>query len=409
MRAHNLSETFCERAKPPATGETFYRDRAIRGFALRVNWGGTKSFVLECRVSGRVRRMTLGRWPDLSVTKARKKALEKRSLIAEGVDPTVESDSEKVTFGALAIRYVEYVRAHGKKSWERDCTRLGVALDESESDDSKEKRKDAHFTLWHTRRLSDISRNDVVTLHESIGKQHGKYEANRAVTLLRAMFNLAIDEFGLLPGENQNPAARIKLFEERKRKRFLSPDELDRVNQALLAEPNAFWRAFFPLVCMLGPRKSELLSARWADVDLKQRTWSIPETKSGEPHLLPLPPQACVIIEALPSRGKSEWLFPGVGKTGHLAEPKKAWQRIREAAKVPDVRVHDLRRTFGSWLAGAGYGLPLIGAALNHASPASTAVYARLSLEPVRLMIEKNADLMFGPKRRKRRAAPSAA
>ena len=83
-----------------------------------------------------------------------------------------------------------------------------------------------------------------------------------------------------------------------------------------MAEPNEYWRAFFPLVCMMGPRKSELLAAKWADVDLEQRTWSIPETKAGRTHLLPLPAQAVAIVEKLPSRGKSEWLFPGVGKTG---------------------------------------------------------------------------------------------
>lgn len=390
MKAHNITETFVERAKAPAEGETFYRDRAIRGFALRVNWGGTKSFVLECRVHGRVRRMTIGRWPAMPVVKARKKALEWKSVIAEGGDPMAGSEGDKITFGALAARYVKYVKAHGKKSWQRDATRLGVA-DESEK---KEKRA-AHFTPWHTRRLCDITRADIVGLHESIGKKHGHYEANRAIALLRAMFNLGIDELRLFAGEN--PAARIRLFKEKKRERFLSPDELQAVNRALLAEPNAEWRAFFPLVCMLGPRKSELLAAKWIDVDLKQRTWSIPETKSGRTHLLPLPAQACAIIEALPSRGESEWLFPGVGKTGHLTEPKAAWGRIRSAAKVPDVRVHDLRRTFGSWLAGAGFGLPLIGAALNHKSAASTAVYARVALEPVRAMIEANANVMFGP------------
>ena len=107
---------------------------------------------------------------------ARKRS-EKRSLIVDGGDPTVESDSDKATFGALAIRYVEYVRAHGKKSWERDATRLGVAVDETVKSESENKVKTraAHFTPWHTRRLDDIGRNDVVQLHESIGKQHGKY------------------------------------------------------------------------------------------------------------------------------------------------------------------------------------------------------------------------------------------
>jgi integrase len=165
----------------------------------------------------------------------------------------------------------------------------------------------------------------------------------------------------------------------------------------LTHEPNEYWRAYFPLSLLLGTRRSELLSARWADMDLEQQTWRIPETKAGRSHLLPLPEAAVGILASLPSRGSSEWVFPGRGSTGHLAEPKKAWQRIREAAGVPDVRIHDLRRTLGSWLAGQGYSLPLIGRALNHTNPSTTAVYARLDLDPVREALERNARLMFAP------------
>jgi integrase len=237
-------------------------------------------------------------------------------------------------------------------------------------------------------------RDEIVRLHMEIGKENGKYSANRMVALLRSMFNMAID---WRLSTDDNPASRIKLFKEEKRERFLSPDELKRVNDALLQEPSEYWRAYFPLVCMLGPRKSELLAAKWADVDLEQRTWRLPMTKAGRSHLLPLPEPAVVILEKLPSRGKSEWVFPsGRSKCGHLREVKSAWKRIRKAAGVADVRVHDLRRTLGSWLAAAGYGLPMIGRALNHASPSSTAVYARLALDPVRTMLEANAAVMFG-------------
>ncbi len=376
MRLHNLTETFVEKAKRPDTGEIFYRDRALRGFALRVNWGGTKSFVLEGRVNGRVRRITIGRWPAVSVVKARKRALELKSAIADGTDPTADSDADKATFKSLADRYVEYVKAHGKRTWAQD-----------------EATSDRYFKPWYTRRLTDIARGDVVQLHQRIGKESGQYAANRAIALVRAMFNSALD-WGLF--SDDNPATRVKMFKEEKRERFLSPDELRRVNDALLQEPNEYWRAFFPLCVLLGPRKSELLAAKWSDVDLDQRTWRMPMTKAGRSHLLPLPEAAVAILEGLPSRGQSEWVFPSWGSTGHLKEVKSAWRRIRNRAGVPDVRPHDLRRTLGSWLAAAGYGLPMIGKALNHSSPASTAVYARLDLDPVRRMLEANATAMFG-------------
>jgi integrase len=103
------------------------------------------------------------------------------------------------------------------------------------------------------------------------------------------------------------------------------------------------------------------------------------------------------IIGSLPSRGQSEWIFPSRNGEGHAVEAAKAWQRIRLRAGLPDVRLHDLRRTLGSWLAAQGHGLPLIGRALNHSSMAATQVYARLDLDPVREALEQNSKLMFGP------------
>jgi integrase len=376
MTLHNITENFVEKRVPPKTGEDFYRDKSLRGFALRVNWGGTKSFILEGRVKRRVRRMTLGRWPVMSVTKARARALQMKGLIADGGDPTASTD-QAITFKALALRYVEHGKQHDKKTWDQDKRALELYIPKG----------------WNGRRLSDITRDEIVKLHDQVGEQNGRYSANRLMALLRAMFNSAID-WKLFTGEN--PAARIKMFKEGKRERFLSPDELQRVNEALLQEPDPYWRAYFPLVCMLGTRRMELLAGKWTDVDLEQRTWRLPMTKAGRSHLLPLPTPAVAILEHLPSRGASEWVFPGRGATGHKVEPKAAWERIRSRAGVPDVRIHDLRRTLGSWLAAAGYGLPMIGRALNHASPSSTAVYARLALDPVRTMLEANAAAMFG-------------
>jgi integrase len=375
----NITTTFVERVKLPTSGEEFYRDIAIRGFALRVNWGGTKSFALEVRVKGRPRRITIGRYPDVALPHARRTSLEWKSIIANGGDPTIERERERheLTFKDLTERYIEHYAKPHKASWKRDVARI-----------------EAHFTAWKGRRLSDIAADEVVKLHHEIALRRGKVAANRAMTLLRAVFNLARD-WRLFSGEN--PTAAVKFFPEPKRERFLSPEELRRVNQALAYEPNEYWRAYFPLTLMLGPRRSELLAARWADIDLDQRTWRMPTTKAGRSHLLPLSEPAVTHLASLPSRGSNDWVFPGSGKTGHLVEPKSAWQRIRERAGVPDVTVHDLRRTLGSWLAGAGYSLPMIGKALNHSSPSSTAVYARLALDPVREMLEQNAAKMFGP------------
>jgi integrase len=377
VATHNLTESFVEKAKLPSEGEVFYRDRSVRGFALRCNWGGTKSFVIEGRIKDRVRRVSIGRWPVWPVAKARHRALEMKALIADGGDPTA-TEAETTTFGTLETRYIEHSRVHEKKTWKREQQMLALYIPKG----------------WRARWLSDLSRDEIIQLHDQIGEQHGQYASNRLIMLLRVMFNTAID-WKLFTGDN--PASRIKLFKEHKRERYLKPEELQRVNTALMDEPNEYWRAYFPLILLLGPRKTELLTAKWADIDFAARTWLKPMTKNDTSHLLPLPAPAMAILEALPSRGASEWVFPSYGKTGHLVGPGQAWSRIRTRAGVPDVRIHDLRRSLGSWLAGAGFSLPMIGKALNHTNPSSTAIYARLDLDPVRRMLEVNAAAMFGP------------
>jgi integrase len=374
----NLTQRLVDAAEPPTSGQSFIRDSELSGFALRITSSGAKSLIWEGRVRGRPRRITIGAFPALSVFLARREAIKIRAAIAEGRDPSLEREARRrePSFGELADAYIErHARSH-KRSWKRDAQMI-----------------DGYLSKLKTRRLSDISVDDVARLHENLGKNNGRYAANRALALLRTMFNLA-RHWRFFHGPN--PTEGIKMYREEKRERFLSSDELRRVNEALVEEPNQFWRAYFSLSLLLGTRRSELLSARWADMDLDQGIWRLPMTKAGRSHLLPLPGPAVEILRSLPSREKSEWIFPGMGASGHLSEPKKAWQRIRERAGVHDVRIHDLRRTLGSWLSAQGYNLQLIGRALNHSSVSTTQVYARLDMNPLREALERNARLMLG-------------
>jgi integrase len=377
-----LTKDAIERAKLPEAGrkERFVRDDEVRGLGVRVCASGEKSFIFEARIKGRPRRMTLGRWPDLNVPQARAKATEKRAAIARGEDPAADAEAarKEPTFADLTAAYIErHARPNKRSAWQDENT-LRRYLPNG----------------WNSRRLSDITRADVSRLHSKIGEEHGHYAANRTLALLRTMFNLA-RVWELFRGGN--PALGIKQFREQKRERYLSPEELVAVNRALVEEPDWRWRAYFPLALMLGTRKSELLSARWANIDLGARTWLIPETKDGNSHLLPLPSPTVDILSGLPSRDNSEWVFPGDGASGHIVEPAKAWQRIRARAGVIDVRIHDLRHTLASWLVAQGFNLPLIGRALNHSQVATTGRYAHLALDPVRAALEANAARMFGP------------
>jgi integrase len=372
----NITKALVEHAKAPESGQRFVRDDGLTGFALRVTAAGVKSFIWEGRIKGRVRRMTLGQWPALTVFQARQRVLGVKSAVVNGNDPAAaRKDAQReLTFGSLIETYIDQHAKPHKRSWRRDETRFA-----------------AHFSKWKPRRLSDLSRSEIVKLQHAIKVQHGPIASNRAMQLLRALFNWAIDE-GKFNGDN--PADNLTFFKEGQRRRFLSADELMRVNEALLQESDWRWKAYFPLLLLLGLRRSELLAAGWKDVDLDTKTIAIPQTKSGSPLLLPLPSTAADILADLPSRGKSEWVFPSDGASGHLVEVKGAWARIRERAGVDDIHVHDLRHTLASWLVAQGVNLPLVGRTLNHARSSTTERYAHLDLAPVRAALEVNATAM---------------
>jgi integrase len=384
-----------DRAKAPARGQRFLRDAKVQGLALRISRGGAKSWVWEGRVRGRVRRITLGHHPAFSLPIARTKALAMAAAVADGRDPAAERARERgeLTFGAFAQIYIERHATPHKRSADDDKRMLRDVLPQKK-EESKEHEPAPVPATWKHRRLSDITRAEVTQLHGRLQRERGLYTANRILALLRTMFNLA-KRWGTLSADN--PAVGVRMFREEKRDRFLTPDELKRTLAGIEQEADWRWRAYFKLSLLLGPRRSELLSARWVDIDLQTCTWRLPTTKAGRSHLLPLPTPAVAILESLPSRGQSDWLFPSTAAaSGHLEEPRKAWQRIRSQADVKDVRIHDLRRTLGSWLAANRYGLPLIGRVLNHSQPSATAIYARLDLEPVRAALEANAQAMLG-------------
>lgn len=216
--------------------------------------------------------------------------------------------------------------------------------------------------------------------------------ANAMVSLVRSMFNLGAD-WGLHTGPN--PCVRIKKFPETSRDRFVTPEELPRLWAALAADPSPFVRVAFLVSILTGARRSEVLEMKWSDVDFTQGTWRIAHTKAGRVHLIPLPRPVLTQLASLPQFQDNPHVFVGRWGRNHLVNVAKPWARIKKKAGLRDVRIHDLRRTLGSWLVAQGATLPLIGKTLNHSSVSTTQVYARLQLEPVRVALENNAAKML--------------
>ena len=219
-------------------------------------------------------------------------------------------------------------------------------------------------------------------------------EANRCLETVRAAWRWA--ETGrLLPDGAESSDmfrggknAPVKRFRERSRDRWLRRTELDRLMTEVRKEEDAYIRAAIPLLLLTGLRKMELLRARWEDVDLDRAEIRLPDTKSGEAQVRLLPSPAVEILRGLP-REHSSWVFPSpVDRTKHRRDFKKPWERIRKAADLEDITLHDLRRTAGSYMAQAGVPLEVIQKVLGQSHPAVTRIYARLASENERDALE---------------------
>lgn len=146
------------------------------------------------------------------------------------------------------------------------------------------------------------------------------------------------------------------------------------------------------LTLLTGQRKGNVQTMRWADIHLQDAIWHNGTTKNGLPNRVPLVQEAVRLLRERRKRtaNPGEWVFPmRKDPSRHIEDADHAWSRIREAAKIEDVRIHDLRRTAGSWATQGGANTPEVGKLLGHKSLTSTQVYARADNRAAR----KAADL----------------
>jgi integrase len=178
----------------------------------------------------------------------------------------------------------------------------------------------------------------------------------------------------------------MERYIEEKRERFLSTDELRRLVKAITQHPNQQSANIVRLLLMTGARRGEVLSATWEQFNLERGTWTKPSghTKQKRPHVVPLSAPALALLGSMAHEAnKADYLFPS-RKDAPQASLKRFWRSVCATAKLDDVRVHDLRHSFASYLASSGASLPLIGDMLGHTQPSTTARYAHLLDDPRR-------------------------
>lgn len=356
--------------------QRIFWDNLVQRFGVRVYPSNKKTFVIAYRNKfGTKRIMTVGKFGVMTLQQAREKA---RKLLAEaddGKDPIAEKQkaAKGATVSELCDVYIERHAKPHKKTWKEDLRRINRHVKPT----------------WKRRKVLSVQRSDISAFHNKLGKA-SPYEANRVLELLRKMFDLA-SVWGFVPENTPNPAAKIHRFTEKKRDRWIKPEELPRVLEEIEKEPNIYVRSALWLYLFTGARKNEILKAKWEDLDFERQELHISDTKSGRSHIVPLSAPAMQIISSIPKLHGNPYLIPGAKPGSHFVNLQRAWERIRKRANLEDVRLHDLRRTVGSWLAMHGVSLLVIGKTLNHTTPSTTQIYARLSDDPTRKALEDHS------------------
>lgn len=367
------------------TKDIEYKDNDQKGLLLRVSTNGTKTFRFKAwdRRRQKTVQIILGRYPDISITEARAKAAAALNDINQGVDIQAARrlPSKEDTFDALFLRWLNSYAKAEKKTWPEDKSRYELYIKGHLGD----------------KPYREISSEDILKWRAKLTKQpkqEGRGKGTISTTTINRAYAIVSTVYNRCAPTIPNPCKGVKKYSEEARDRFLHPDEVERLFEALDHEETPEYVAdYVKLFLATGARRSNVLGMKWADIDFAFNRWVIgaSESKNKSVMVVPLLEPALEILSRRKQTLTSEYVFPSMGtgdnpgKTGHLVEPKKGWKSLLKRAGLEEsIRLHDLRRTMGSYQAISGSSLKIVGDTLGHKSIQATEVYARLSDEAKR-------------------------
>lgn len=364
-----LTDKAVQNLRPKPTRYEVWEDN---GLGVRVTPSGKKSWVYMYRFEGRLRRLTLGRYPQTTVAKAHSEhgmALEK---LEKGIDPATDQVEENAeqrnspTVKKLAELYIEKWAKPRKRTWHQDEAYLDKNV----------------LPIIGQRKAFKIKRKDIIKLLDGIVARGSPVTANRVLEVVRKMYNFAIERDIL----EINPCTMIRApGKENRRERVLSESEIKLYLQSL-NKPLISTSVEIALQLLLhtAQRRGEIATMAWKEIDMQSGWWTIPpiKSKNGQAHRVPLTkPVKKLLNQAEDLSKESPWVFPS--PRGNGEQPIKpgaltrAIARCREHLDIVSFGPHDLRRTAASQMASLGVNRVVIGKILNHADSSVTAVYDR--------------------------------
>ena len=396
-----LNEKALRDAEPKSGVSYQIFDTDVIGFSARVQASGARTFTIDYRHAGRQRRMTIGRWPEWSVTAARERAKELRRAIDEGQDPLAVREDFRET-PRINDMIDRYIREHLPK------------LAKTNAGDQVSMLKKMLEPTWGNKLVTEVTKSDVARFLDFVaegrprpskekpnnrarklqGHKPTPIRANRMGEVLRKMFTLAVE----WEWRADNPAQGFHRRIEQARDRFLGPEELTRIAVVLDSAEDQRAASIIRMCMLTGARVGEVRTARFEQFNLDYAIWSKPAatTKQRKVHRVPISQDVAAIVrlrqQAVP-RG-NPWLFPGETVGQPVREIRRFWSRIQRDAELPDVRIHDLRHTFASLLVSGGASLEMIGKLLGHSQMQTTQRYAHLMDSPLRAGVDTVASLL---------------
>jgi integrase len=358
----------------PSLKDTYIWDDDLKGFGLKTTPKGKKVYLVQYRIGGRkgrTRRITIGAHGTVTAEQARWEAKRLLGEVASGRDPASFRDQVRAesTIGTLLDQFRnEHIATKLKpKSAEEYCRNIRLYI----------------VPAFGDRLISSVQRSDVLRLHHELRDK--PYQANRVLAILSKFFNWA-EKQGYC-ASNSNPCRHVEKYREEKRERFLTEDEMKRLGDALneaeeLKTTSPWIVAAIRLLAFTGARLSEIRTMKWDYLDLERGTVRLPDSKTGKKTIY-LNEQAIDVLEKIPRLEDNPYVICGNIPGAHLVNLQKPWRRIRKAAGLEDVRIHDLRHSFASAAVAGGMSLPMIGALLGHSQPQTTARYAHLGQDPL--------------------------